>query len=76
MSAVLFHYTLGYSVPTAEPSVDKECTFYTYAEDHVQAIEDLFDNVPNVLHGSVLFRLKAPTGARRPCHEQDSSAAG
>ena len=66
MSKLLWHYTLDYKLPIeGEPWHDKTCTFHTYAADHEQAVKDLFDSVPDVLFGSILFRLKAPTGARR-----------
>ena len=69
MSTVLWHYTLDYKLPIeGEPWHDKDCKFHTYAADHEQAVQDLYDQVPDVLYGSVTFRLKAPSGARRPDH--------
>ena len=65
MSALLWHYTLDYKLPTENMWETKTCTFHTYAVDHDQAIQDLFDSVPDVLFGSILFRLKVPSGARR-----------
>jgi hypothetical protein len=65
MTPELHHFTLGYKLK----GNDRACRFHTYALDNEQAIQDLFNFVPDVLSGSVLFKLKAPAGARRSSHD-------
>ena len=59
---MLKHFTIDYRKVGSEGV----CIFHTYAIDREQAVQDLFDNVPDVLHGDVIFTLDAPAGARRP----------
>ena len=61
---MLKHYTIDYRKVGSEAV----CIFHTYAIDREQAVEDLFNNVPDVLHGDVVLQLNAPAGARRPDH--------
>ena len=62
---MIHHYTIGYKVE----GNDIDHRFHTYAEDFHQAVQDLYDHVPDVLFGTVIARLKAPSGARRSTHD-------
>lgn len=44
--------------------------FSTYAYTDEQAVQDLFDTIPEVDSGEIYQRLNAPTGARRLNYER------
>jgi hypothetical protein len=62
---MLKHFTIDYRIVGSE----RVCVFHTYAANPEQAVQDLFDNVPDVLHGDIIHQLNAPAGVRRPDHE-------
>lgn len=55
-----YHYTLCYLAA----GDTRQRMFRTYATTDGQAVQALFDNIPDVLSGEILFRLNAPAGAR------------
>ena len=64
---MLKHYTIDYRLAGSE----RLCVFHTYAIDSEQAVQDLYDNVPDVESGNIAYHLPAPHGARRPSHDQE-----
>ena len=58
-----YHYTIDYIKVVGMMEVS--ATFHTYALTDEQAINDLYNCIPDVLSGSVTMKLRAPVGARR-----------
>lgn len=65
MSPDMRHVTIAYRV-AGDP---RQRVFHTYAKTDEQAVQDLFNNIPDVDSGEILFRLNAPAGARRLDHD-------
>ena len=55
----MHHYTIEYQ----KAGDGRIATFHTHASNDGQAIQDLFDNVPDVESGSITFKLPV---TRRP----------